>query len=127
MFTKSAITSAQVTAAEKVVIVFVENITLMLTNMKAQLRIPTAEAYAYIEVSVEGTEEEVIKQYHRLTNAVRGGFGLDDKQFNACLDEYLTTNNIKNGTELYAEMSLSQQSVFQEVKKAMARLKNKNK
>lgn len=93
--------------------------------MKAQLRIPTAESYAYIEVTVEGSEEEIVKQYHKLTNAVRGGFGLDDKKFNACLDEYLTTNTLKNGTELYAEMSLSQQAVFQEVKKAMARLKTK--
>ena len=94
--------------------------------MKAQLRIPTNESYAYIEVSAEGTEEEIIAQYHKLTNAVKGGFGLEKKEWNAAIDEYLNTSSLVNGTEIYAQMNVEQQSCFQEIKKSLKRIEAKN-
>ena len=95
--------------------------------MKATLRVPTNEQYAYIECQVEGTEEEIVAQYHKMTSAVRGGFGLSDDQFNVCLDEYRTTGTLKEGTEFYAEMSLEQQAIFQAIKKSDKRLAYKKK
>ena len=40
---------------------------------KAQLRIPTAEQYAYMEVTVEGTAEEIIEAYHEITKKYKNG------------------------------------------------------
>lgn len=36
--------------------------------MKATLRIPTRESYAYIEVSMEGTKEEIVQTYLEVTD-----------------------------------------------------------
>ena len=97
----------------------------METKLKATLRIPTNEQYAYVEAQVEGTREEIVEEYKLLTNAVRGGFGLEDKLFNKCLDEYLNTGTMNGGSELYAQMSLDQQNVFQQIKKSFKRNKYK--
>lgn len=36
-------------------------------KLKATLRIPTREQYAYIEIVIEGTAEEIIKTYLSFT------------------------------------------------------------
>lgn len=36
------------------------------TKIEATLRIPTAEQYAYIEVKIYDTEDNVVKAYHRI-------------------------------------------------------------
>lgn len=42
--------------------------TLDLRTFKTQLRIPTREQYAYIEISVEGTLKEIVDTYERATD-----------------------------------------------------------
>lgn len=37
--------------------------------MKATLRIPTKQMYAYIELQVEGTKEEIVNAYLTFTEA----------------------------------------------------------
>ena len=62
--------------------------------MKATLRIPTKEQFAYIEVEVEGSKEEILNQYQEFTQSIHGGFGLDRLEFNKILDKYLTSGSI---------------------------------
>lgn len=93
--------------------------------MKATLRIPT-EMYAYIEVEIEkDTAEEVIEEYNRITRLYKGGVGLTDKQFNAVLDEYLSTGSIRNGSEY--EFNAEQNCVIQAVKRSIKRLASREK
>lgn len=89
-------------------------------NMKATLRIPTKEQFAYIEVEVEGSKEGIINQYKEFTQGVHGGFGLDRLEFNKILDTYMTTGKILS--EEYEQMSSSQQNIIQEIKKSFARV-----
>lgn len=100
------------------------NTQLATKKLKSTIRIPTAQ-YAYFEVEYEGTEDEIIETHNRLLKKYNGGFGLDEPLFQKCLDEYLTKNTLKNGTELYAQMSVDQQQLFQELKKAFKRITHK--
>lgn len=86
---------------------------------KTTLRIPT-DAYAYIEVEVEGEPDEIVSAYYEFTKLVKPTEGLDKKEFNKALDRYLTENT--GDTDTYLAMSRSQQDVFQEVKKAFKRI-----
>lgn len=69
------------------------------------------------------TPEAVLEHYRALQRAYTGGTGLSTKQFNDALDEYLKTGTLKDGTNLYAEMNPQQQSIFQEIKKSLKRIK----
>ena len=53
------------------------------------------------------------------------GEGLEPKEWRMALDEYLNTNNLTDGTNLYERMSPNQQMVLQEIKKAFKRIKSK--
>ncbi len=94
--------------------------------MKYEYQIKTGE-YEFINGEGEGTPEEAVQAFKELKEAFGGGSGLDDKTFNAALDEYLSTNELTNGTELYAQMSKEQQFVFQAVKRSIKRIEAKNK
>lgn len=87
------------------------------------LRVPTSEPYAYIEADFEGDAEGAVEEYKRLTALVKneGGAGVPITQFNALLDEYLSTGTIKNGGDVWENMSKEQQVVFQEIKKSRKR------
>jgi phage tail tape-measure protein len=97
--------------------------------MKTLLRIPTPrtpdkeDRFGYIEFEFEGTPDEAIEEYERLTAILKGeaGTGLDSRVYNGVLDEYLTTGSISNGADLYAQMSKDQQNVIQEIKKSHKR------
>jgi hypothetical protein len=39
--------------------------------MKAVLRVPTSHQYAYIEVEMEGTQEEIINKYLQFTTSYK--------------------------------------------------------
>lgn len=93
--------------------------------MKATIRVPMVEPYAYIEVEMEGDEHEIIGQYRKLKDAVVGGFGLDTKAFSAALDEFISTGTLRDGVEIYGQMSPSQQAIFQELKKSIKRINYK--
>lgn len=98
--------------------------------MIAHIRIPTTQ-YGYIEVELDGTEEEIIIKHNELLvfyhasvslqNA--SGEGLDSKTYNEALDKYLTdqTGNL----DTYNRMSREQQNVIQCLKKAFKRLEAK--
>lgn len=88
---------------------------------KAELRIPT-DQYAYINVDIEGEPDEIVQAYREFSDLVRPKLGLETKDFNRALDEYLTTNKFKNPEETYFKMNPEQQKIIQEIKKSVKRL-----
>lgn len=98
--------------------------------MKAHIRIPTNEQYAYIELETEvnGSRDAV-----ELYNEAMGHFkpsvgvttttGLVSTLFNPILDRYLNGESMTS--EEYESMDSSQQRVIQEIKKAFKRIKSK--
>lgn len=90
--------------------------------MTHTLRIPSLEPYGYTEVQFEGSAEDAITEQARLTNLIKGGFGLDQKVWNKVMDEYLKTKTITDGANLYEQMSHEQRFVIQEIKKGFKRL-----
>ncbi len=96
------------------------------TAMKATLRIPTT-TYGFIECQFEGTEDEIIEQHNRLLKKYNGGFGLEPKVFDEIVEEYMSTRTVKNGTDLYDQMSVDQQQMLQILKRAFKRIDYQNK
>lgn len=92
--------------------------------MKAQIRIPTTQ-YGYIEAEVEGTSEQIVEKHNELLKRYNGGFGLEDKEFNAWLDKYILTQT--GNADKYAEMNVEQMNIIQSLKKSVARIKSKQK
>ena len=96
--------------------------------MTTTIRLPLGQ-FEFIEQSFdeEMTPEAAVEAFRSLKRAYspEAGDGLTPKDMNAALDEYLSTGNLKSGTELYAKMNLEQQTVFQAVKRSLARLKDK--
>lgn len=97
----------------------------LLKNMhkNIKLRIPLSQ-FAFFESEFVGTPEEAVEEHNRILQLYNGGFGLETKEWNSALDEMLNTGSLKNGTELYAQMSKDQQLVLQEIKKSFKRLNN---
>ncbi len=103
--------------------------------MKIKLHIPT-EQYGFVEVEMEQNPEvvktpsEVVEDAIELYNASKTpqnalGSELGVKEYNRAVCEYLETGELKDGTELYQQMSPEQQKWFQTTKRAFARLKVK--
>jgi len=90
---------------------------------KATIRIPT-EQYAFVEISTEGTSEEIAERHYEFTKLLSLQEGLPRDEFNDALDRYLTDGT--GETETYVAMSSFQKGVFQEIKKAFKRIKRKN-
>jgi len=90
--------------------------------MKTTLRIPTLEQYAYCEFEFEGTAEEAIVEYRRLTKLISGGVAMDTRDFNKVLDKYLWGDGTMKEEE-YNTMDLSQQEIIQTIKRSKARNK----
>lgn len=88
-------------------------------NYKARLRIPT-ETYAFIEVDVEGTPDEIVSANFEFTKLTKPNEGLPHKEWNQALDRYLTSND--GETETYLAMSAKQKDMIQELKKAFKRI-----
>lgn len=88
----------------------------------ATLRIPTTDPYSYIElVKVKGTREEIYATHQDFLTLVRGGNGLEPKEFNAVLDEYLTTGTISGDPGVLSAMNIDQSSIIQSIKRSRAR------
>lgn len=83
--------------------------------MKNILRIPTKEQYAYIETEFEGTPDEAVVEYLRLTSLVQGGAGVGMKALAQIIYEYCTTGAIVNGGEY--DFSLNEKTLLGEIKK----------
>ncbi len=93
---------------------------------KTTIRIPT-DTYAYFEVEMEGTPQEIIDAHEELKNlykASQGGEGLPDKEFNTAFDGYLSGKGMD--ADSYAAMSKEQMNIVQTVKRAFARIKSRN-
>jgi hypothetical protein len=93
--------------------------------MKTLLRIPTNEQYAYIEHEFEGSADEAVEEYQRLTQLVKGGSGLPEKEFNGILDHYLSGEPFV-GDEIMAQiemMSAQQRWTMNAIKRSKARTK----
>ena len=89
--------------------------------MKAILRIPAKEQYGFIEIESEvDSAENAVMAYDDIYKLVHGGFGLPQKEFNACIDRYLTDGT--GELDVYTRMSKEQQAVIQEIKKAYKRI-----
>lgn len=91
--------------------------------MTHTLRVATPEQYSYIEFQFEGSAEEAIAEYHRLTKLTTGGTGLDTRDFNKVLDQYLWGSGTMTADE-YAVMNIEQQTIIQTIKRSKARNKN---
>ena len=90
---------------------------------KYHIRVP-ADQYAYLEAEFEGTSEEAVEEYRRLTKLVKGGPGLPDKEFNAILDKFAWEDKGDNGMEAeqYERMSDEQKSIIQAIKRSRKRI-----
>lgn len=90
--------------------------------MKVTYHVPT-EQYGFVEIELNGdrdsiTLEDAVARYQSLKTAP--GQGLDTKEFNQCLDRYVTDGT--GETDAYLRMSKEQQAVIQELKKCFKRL-----
>ncbi len=97
--------------------------------MKHLFHIATGQ-FEFIEEEYEGTAEEAVEAYKSLTEAFRAsigaGAGLTPKDFNRAVDEFNLTGSLKDGPDLYANMSTNQQFYFQTQKKSLKRLESKH-
>lgn len=94
--------------------------------MKASLRIPMKESYAYIEVQVEGDEQEIVSQYQKLTIAAQEGFGLEEARWQPLLDEFISKKKIMGDPGIMEEMNGEQKRIINEIKKSYKRINYKN-
>lgn len=92
--------------------------------MKATLRLPTKDQYAYIELETEVmSADDAVVAYNDAMRLLKPSEGLPAKEFNAFLDKYLTENT--GDLETYNRMNQQQKDVIQEIKKSFKRLKTK--
>ena len=91
---------------------------------KATLRVPTAEQYAFCEIELEDTAENIADAYYELTRTFKPKEGLSDKDFNEFLENQALGND-KNHIETYNLMSEEQKKQVQCNKRLFARLKAK--
>lgn len=88
--------------------------------MKYEIHYPT-EQYGFILKVFEGTDAEAVSEYNSLKMAWVGGSGLAVKDFNSFIDRQLMGES--NHIEDYNLMNREQQSVAQEIKKALKRIR----
>ncbi len=102
--------------------------------MKALIRIPIEEvvgknismwAYSEVEMEVDSIEDAIELYSASKTLKTVLGQGLDKKTYDRAVEEYLVSGGLVNGTELYQQMSPSQQDWFQTTKRALKRVEAK--
>lgn len=92
--------------------------------MKATLRIPTKEQFAFIELEMEvDSPDAAVEAYHTTTGLFQPKSGLPDKDFNSFLDTYLESNT--GDVNVYNKMSKEQQDVIQTIKRSVKRIEYK--
>ena len=96
--------------------------------MKITYQIVGAQQFEYIMIEEEAlSQEDAVERYNRLKEAFAGakhpvGEGLEHKEWCMALDEYLTTNSLKDGSNIYEKMNDEQKRIMQEIKKAFKRI-----
>ena len=88
-----------------------------------ELRIPTADMYGYMNIQFRGSADEAYSEYLRLMSMVKGGAGLERKDFIKVLDEYLTTKQLTGDPGIIEAMSPDQQLVISEIRRSFTRVK----
>jgi hypothetical protein len=91
--------------------------------MKAKIRVAT-DMYEFIELEVEGSEEQLWDTYKSLKRKTIPQKGLEAKEWNAALDRYLTNGDCD--ANVYGAMSDEQKRVIQEIKRSTKRINYKN-
>ena len=90
--------------------------------MKIELHIPV-EQYGFVSIVTEDTDpSETRDLYARYAEAFKDGMGVADKDFNALLDQYLTTKTVVNGQEVYERMNGAQKAIIQALKRSYKRI-----
>lgn len=93
--------------------------------MKVELHIPV-EQYGFIALQAEDLSAEATAGiYREYSQAFKPQAGLSVKEFNACVDRYLTDGT--GETEKYMAMSPAQKETIQCIKRAYKRLEGKDK
>lgn len=100
----------------------------MENKYKAKLRIP-GEIYAFVEIEVEGTADEIATANQELKLAINGGDGLPIKEWRAFLDSLVSgnLNDVEKYVDTMRELSTYQKSVVDELRKSFNRVNYKNK
>ncbi len=91
---------------------------------QAQLRVPTGDDFAYIEVTVEDTAENIVQAHREFTNLVRPIEGLPTKEWNKLIDNYVQERGMS--TEDMLKLGKAQAWWIKEFDKMRERLANKN-
>lgn len=98
--------------------------------MKIEIRVPTSDPYAFIDLELGPGEEltdDMIERassdYIRAKSAILGNSGLPEKEFNSFIDRQLLGE--ANHMDEYQKMTLSQQGICQAIKKALKRIEAK--
>jgi hypothetical protein len=84
------------------------------------LRIPQKEQYSYIEVHFEGTPEEALAEYARLTALVKETEP-NMEEFCAIITNYADSGVFEGGAELWEKLSFSQKGAIQAIKRLIKR------
>lgn len=98
--------------------------------MKIELRIPTEEQFAFIDLILDSGEEltdtmidTAITDYRRVTGQIKATEGLSRKEWNAVLDGL--NMGLTMEAETFEKMSPKQREFYHEQEKSIARLKGK--
>ena len=93
---------------------------------KATLRVPTAEPYSYIEITDDFADlASVLERYNEATRAVKVGVGLENGDWNACVDRYLKGEGMD--VEHMEKMNAAQLWFIHQIDKSRNRTKPKEK
>ncbi len=85
-----------------------------------KLHIPT-EQYGFLEVEFDGSPEDAFAEYSRLTSIIKGGTGMDTKDFNKVVDELMSKNSISGDPGMVELMNAEQVMIIQAIKRSRAR------
>lgn len=101
------------------------------TNMKITYRIPT-ETYGYVEIEDDVEEgffdpEKMRDQYESFkeTFTANDASGLTDKELDLIIENMCLQKTTAGGTELWAKTTDAQKKEINRLKRALARIKNK--
>lgn len=92
--------------------------------MKAHLRLPTGDQYAYIEIETEvNSIEDAVVGYNGAMRLIKPSEGLPDKEFDAFLERQLLGEG--NDVNEWEKMSPEQKKYIQANKRALNRISYK--
>lgn len=93
-------------------------------KIKSEIRLATAD-FCYINFYFEGTPEEIISEYHRVSKLYKGTLDLSDRGFQTLLDRYLVNGDMNS--DEFDGLGPYQSMVIDTLRKSFARIKRNNK